>query len=138
MRLHDGISGAFAYAEQLCGLENLRVFQDPQTGGVLAMIHYSPHFCDGYMAFYLNSARDAVRVRKDGEKTMRIKGLNIAADGKIKRRGGDANGGGESGRAGKGEKVIWGAKIEFYTAVDRQLFMDRFREIQGSFFPQER
>jgi len=52
MRLHDGFSGNFAYQEQMCALENLRIWQDQDTSGVLAMIHYSAQFRNGYMAFY--------------------------------------------------------------------------------------
>jgi hypothetical protein len=52
MRLHDGFTGNFAYQEQMCALENLRIWQDQDTGGVLAMIHYSAQFRNGYMAFY--------------------------------------------------------------------------------------
>jgi hypothetical protein len=53
MRLHDGlIADTFSYAEQMCALENLRIWQDHKTNGVIAMIHYSAHFRDGYMAFY--------------------------------------------------------------------------------------
>ncbi|SLM39530.1 hypothetical protein LPUS_10090 [Lasallia pustulata] len=59
MRIHDGlVAGTFAYQEQLCGLENLRVWQDHETEAVVALVHYSATFRDGYLAFYLNSARD--------------------------------------------------------------------------------
>ena len=52
MRLHDGFTGNFAYQEQMCALEDLRIWQDQDTDGVLAMVHYSAQFRNGYMAFY--------------------------------------------------------------------------------------
>lgn len=137
MRIHDGITGAFAYAEQLCGLENLRVFQDPDTGGVIALIHYSPHFRDGYMAFYLNSARDRITIKDDGDNYIKIKGLKIPIDRKRPIMRKDSIDHDHSPRI-KGEKCISGAKIEFYTREDKKLFLDKVKEIQGTFFPGER
>jgi formamidopyrimidine-DNA glycosylase len=52
LRVHDGIAGTFAYQEQMCALENLRIWKDQDSNGVLAMIHYTPQFRDGYMRFY--------------------------------------------------------------------------------------
>ncbi len=52
LRLHPGVTGLLALQEQMCALENLRLWQDPVTGGVFAMIHYSANFRKGYMAFY--------------------------------------------------------------------------------------
>ena len=80
MRLHGGISGAFAFAEQLCGLENLRIFQDPSSGACLALLNYSPRFRDGYMVFLLNSLRKPMTIKDDGDNTVRIKGLDIHLD----------------------------------------------------------
>ena len=148
MRLHDGIAATFSYAEQLCGLENLRIFQD-DAGGIMALLHYSPHIQDGYMAFYLNSARDPVRLRDDGELGVKIKGLRIALEGKEGSSGaagrrrsattimtptGDGGGLPLKSPKLKGERLVTGAKIEFYTEVDKRLFKDKFREIQGMFF----
>ena len=137
MRLHDGIAGTFSYAEQLCGLENLRIFQD-DSGGVLALLHYSPHVQDGYMAFYLNSARDPVRLRDDGELGIKIKGLKIVLDSKDgPRRRSTTNEPLQSPKP-KADRIVRGAKIEFYTEMDKRLFKDKFREIQGQFFAGDR
>ena len=126
MRIHDGLTGAFAYAEQLCGLENLRIFQDHSTGGVLAIIHYTPQFRNGYMAFSLNSNWENISIRDDGENTIKVKGLAIPVDAKsvLQRR----NSGPEKK---KGAKYIAGARIEFYTAMDKALFMAKFREVRA-------
>ena len=55
LRLHRGFTGQFAFQEQMCALENLRIWHDPETNGVMAMMHYTPQFRDGYMAFWSRS-----------------------------------------------------------------------------------
>jgi hypothetical protein len=56
MRVHEGlIADTFAYQEQMCALENLRIWHDDETDAFMAMIHFSAHFRDGYMAFNRNS-----------------------------------------------------------------------------------
>ena len=106
------------------------------------------------MAFYLNSARDPVRLRDEGGLGVKIKGLRIGLEGREggRRRsaagsvGGGGSGTGSGGLVGlgevpplkspkfKGERMVTGAKIEFYTELDKRLFQDKFREIQGQFF----
>ena len=131
MRLHDGISGAFAFAEQLCGLENLRIFQDSGSGACLALLHYSPHFRDGYMVFALNSLRKPLTIKDDGENTIKLKGLDIPLDNsKMLQRRDSAT----PASKPKGAKYITGAKIEFSTAMDKLLFNEKFREIQEEMF----
>ncbi|MCJ1400113.1 hypothetical protein MMC11_003316 [Xylographa trunciseda] len=133
MRIHEGITGTFAFAEQLCGLENLRLFQDPQTGGVLAMIHYTAHFHDGYLAFYLNSSRSPLRIRDEDEKTIKVKGLNILVDDdtSMVRRDSMISRPTSASRPKGDNKIIKAVKIEFYTPEDKRLFKDKFREIQS-------
>ena len=134
MRIHDGITGAFAFAEQICGLENLRIFQDPGTGKVLALMHYSPQFRNGYMAFYLNGSRNKIVIRDDGDNTIRIKGINIPLPDKksTSQRNNSIDESRQSPRA-KGGKSIAGAKIEFYTLQDKSLFMEMFRDVQRGY-----
>ena len=135
MRIHEGITGTFAFAEQLCGLENLRLFQDPQSGAVLAMLHYNPQVHDGYLAFHLNSTRSPLRIRDEDEKTIRVKGLNVVLDDKIsiERRQSTTTDMSVTAKPPKvkGDKVIKAVKIEFYTPADKQQFMDVFQEIQS-------
>ena len=139
MPVHDDITGAFTYAEQLCGLEHLRVFRDYEAGGVFALIHYSPQFREGSMTSYLNSARDPIRVRDDDERSVRIKGLVIALENKkslqrqVSAEHGTPPQSSTSPKARR-EKKITGAKIEFYTQSDKQIFKETLREIQGTFF----
>ena len=133
MRVHEGITGTFAFAEQLCGLENLRLFQDPQSGGVLAMIHYTAHFHDGYLAFYLNSSQNPLRIRDEDEKTIKVKGLNVQVDDKTSMVRRDSTVGSPAGasRPKSDNHIIKAVKIEFYTPEDKRLFKDKFKEIQS-------
>ena len=155
MRLHDGFTGNFAYQEQMCALENLRIWQDQDTGGVLAMIHYSAQFRNGYMAFYrtipvaqstlllklmatVNSSRDPVRVRDDGDRFVKLKGLSIPLRDhrpSIARQNSVDH---TKSPKLKSEKRITGARIEFTSDLDKRLFLEKFRELQGTFFAGER
>ena len=77
MRIHEGALASFAYAEQMCALENLRIWEDTDTGAVIALIHFSASFRDGYLAFYLNSSTNPVRVLDVGGREVKIKGLRV-------------------------------------------------------------
>lgn len=161
IRLHDGFTGSFAYQEQMCALENLRIWQDPDTGGVLAMLHYSAHFRDGYMAFYrtsqasqsesppavvkkltdgrflVNSARDPVRVRDDGDRFVKLKGLSIPLQPQKPHQPITPIDLSKPAKP-KNEKRITGARIEFTTEQDKKLFLEKFREVQGYFYAGDR
>lgn len=165
MRIHDGlVAGTFAYQEQLCGLENLRVWRDGETDAVVVLVHYSAQFRDGYLAFYLNSARDPIRIKADGEKCVKVKGINVPVDeGKrllrrpskgvegtlgagtgleagARKEGGQgrkrdsAQPGGGESVNAKAEKRIAGCKIEFWGEEDRRAFLECVREVQGTFW----
>lgn len=135
LRMHDGIiENTFSYQEQMCALENLRIWQDPDTGGVLAMTHYSAHFRDGYLAFYLNSARDPIRLREEGDKWVKVKGLSILPPPKKSKPRTNTD---LSKASKEKEKRIKGAKIEFTSDEDRQKFMAKVREVQGMFYAGE-
>ena len=137
LRLREGLTGALAYQEQMCGMENLRLWEDEDSAGVLAMMHFSAHFKDGYLSFWLNSSKDPVRVREDGSRVIKIKGLNIPVEGTrgangLVRRGSEGVNamaiGLGSGRLGKeGNKLagkkITGARIEFRTEEDKDDFV---------------
>ena len=53
LRTHDNIvANTFTFQEQLCGLENLRLWSDDEgDGSVLAMIQYSSNFREGILQF---------------------------------------------------------------------------------------
>ncbi|KAK7710925.1 hypothetical protein SLS57_008241 [Botryosphaeria dothidea] len=127
LRVHEGLSGVLAYQEQMCGMENLRLWADPDNGGILAMIHFSAHFRPGYLAFYLNSSAFPVRVKDEGGKEVKIKGLKIPLD--KDKAGVGGRRGSESGRA-EGKKWITGAKVEFASDVEKFLFIEKVKEVQ--------
>ena len=129
MRLFQGVSGAFAFAEQLCGLENLRIFYDAHTNIAYGMIHYIPDFSEGYMMIPLNDVRNPLRVREENNTTVRIKGLKIPLKEKVARRPSTSDGKSKA----KQEKFLVGAKIEFYAQKDKEIFMAKLKDIQDSY-----
>ena len=137
LRVHEGLKGAFAFEEQLCGLENLRLWQD-DAGDVLAMIHFSAQVRDGYLAFPIGSAsRRRLHFRNDGHKCVRIKGLEVAnSDYQQQQQEQEQEDEPESPKRGKGgkgkaEKKITAVKIEFLAEEDKKVFLDKLRELQG-------
>ncbi|PWO25154.1 UbiH, 2-polyprenyl-6-methoxyphenol hydroxylase, partial [Pyrenophora tritici-repentis] len=82
LRSHTSLVGkSFSYAEQMCGMENLRVWEDNDSGAIIALIHFSAHFRQGYLAFYLNDAAHPVKVKDDGGREVKIKGLRVPIEG---------------------------------------------------------
>jgi hypothetical protein len=141
MRIHEGLSATFSYAEQMCGLENLRVWEDNDTGAIIALIHFSADFRNGYLAFYLNSSVNPIKVKDDGNREVKIKGLRVPIDrgDRAMRKDSFAEGAKEVVGKGKGkevvqkvskEKVISGAKIEFATEVEKREFLEMCTELQ--------
>ncbi|KAI4945703.1 hypothetical protein J4E91_007614 [Alternaria rosae] len=141
MRIHEGLSKSFSYAEQMCGLENLRVWEDNDTGAIIALIHFSADFRNGYLAFYLNSSVNPIKVKDGGDREVKIKGLRVPIDrgdramrkdsfaeaATVKGKGKEKAG---SGKSVEKEKVISGAKIEFATEMEKREFLDMCREMQ--------
>ncbi|KAF1837830.1 hypothetical protein BDW02DRAFT_636866 [Decorospora gaudefroyi] len=123
MRLHHGLSAPFSYSTQMCGLETLRVWQDNDTGAFIALIHFSADFRNGYLAFYLNDAASPVRVKDEGGRVVKVRGLRVPVE-----RDGGVEGRGKVDK--EKEKVISGAKIEFATEMEKREFLDMCRELQ--------
>ena len=46
------VTGHDTLEAQLCGLENIRLWQDPETKAVQAMVRYTTEFKDKYLTFY--------------------------------------------------------------------------------------
>lgn len=98
MRVHEGALAGFAYAEQMCALEVLRVWEDGETGAVVGMVHFAAGFREGWLAFCINSAADPVRVSDCGAREVKVRGLRIPVE-RAGRRAGEklAEGAGEDG-----------------------------------------
>ncbi|KAJ4991702.1 hypothetical protein SVAN01_02817 [Stagonosporopsis vannaccii] len=79
MRIHEGALAGFAYAEQMCALENLRVWED-ETGAVVASLHFSASFREGWLAFYLNSKVEPIKVTDSGVREVKVRGLRVPVE----------------------------------------------------------
>ncbi|KAL5121723.1 hypothetical protein ACEQ8H_000410 [Pleosporales sp. CAS-2024a] len=137
MRIHEGIGRSFSYAEQMCGLENLRVWEDNDTGAIIALIHFSADFRNGYLAFYLNSSTNPIKVKDDGDRGVKIKGLRVPVDrdDRAVRKGSigsakEKSKPKEEVKKAEKEKVISGAKIVFASEAKKREFMDMCLELQ--------
>ena len=127
LRLHTGVSGAFATAEQIAPLENLRIFYDDSMHIASALIPCS-EFDDGYLIIPLNDPRNPVQLREDNDTWIRIKGLRIPIRDKVTRRPSTSQGSTKS----KSEKPLTGVKINFQGKTDKDRFMSKLREYQDS------
>ncbi|KAF1985996.1 hypothetical protein K402DRAFT_421575 [Aulographum hederae CBS 113979] len=76
-RIQDGFAGRLAFQEQMCGMENLRLWEDEESEGVLAMIHFSGQYRNGYLAFWINSSSAPVRAKEEGERIVKLKGFKV-------------------------------------------------------------
>jgi hypothetical protein len=111
----------------MCGIENLRIWHEENTAGMLAMLHYSALFRTGYLTFYLNNALQPVRVRDEGGKLIKIKGLRIPVAEKERKVLGS-----KERRAGghDGKKMITTVRIEFSSEAEKNAFMEQTKGAQ--------
>jgi hypothetical protein len=158
MRIHEGTLSSFAYAEQMCALENLRIWEDTDTGAIIGLIHFSASFRAGYLAFYINSATHPVRVKSRGPREVEVRGLRVPIGEAARAMRKDSvvddtetitespevnrvTDGSEQKRArGKGKektveiskkKVISGAKIEFASEMEKREFVALVESVQN-------
>lgn len=81
--IHDGIMGTFAFEEQFANIETLRLWEEDgiatpgAQGGVLALMHISSNFGDGWARWWMNCSRQRVRLRDDPPKHARLKGIDV-------------------------------------------------------------
>lgn len=141
VRLHKSLwVRTFSPRLLICGLENLRIFQDlSDRNSLVCMIHYSPNFHplngEEYIIFRLYPPpRNSVRIREDGEKCVKIKGLDI--------RGFSANEQKKKGKAPQSqveklEEEAYGShsiekiQIQFGSEKEKCQFLELTRELQG-------
>lgn len=77
------VSSTFLFQEQLCGLENLRLWHDEEAGSTIAMIHYSPLFHEGYLSFRIGGPGTTAKVVDEGDRWVKVKKLNIVLEPKV-------------------------------------------------------
>jgi len=82
--IHEGLKGAFAFEEQFANIEMLRLWEDDgmaipgASGGVMALMHVSSSFGDGWARWWINNAKQTVRVKEDGFRHAKVKGIDLA------------------------------------------------------------
>lgn len=136
LRSHEGISGAFSYAEQMCGMENLRIWEDEDTLAVIALIHFSPQFRKGYLAFYLNSSNNPIKVKDEGGREVKVKGLRVPLEKAALRKDSivaaetESKSKGKKGEAFDKKKFVTGAKIEFASEAEKRNFIRLVWDVQ--------
>lgn len=130
-RTHDGLTGALSSTEQMCAMENLRLWEEEPTGAVMAMIHFSAIFRAGYLTFYINDTDNPIKIKDDGGKTVRIKGLRIAMiDNEYMPPKRSQSFRHDGKRGSEAKKWITGAKIEFDSLPEKVRFLDTIQDLQ--------
>lgn len=115
--IHKGIRGAFTFEEQMCGIENLRLWEEDgvslpgAAGGVFALIHLSPSFGEGWIRFWVNNSNHLIRVKNDSGRMVKVKDLNI-----ITTKPGSA-------QKNPSGKIVAGIRIEFTSDEEKRRFL---------------
>lgn len=146
--IHEGIKGVFAIEEQFAKMDRLRLFEDDGVatpgaeGGVLALLHVSSTFGNGWAKFWLNSSRQHIYIKKDGERCVKLKGLNVSVPGSTPYSPGPSRRASmldehfariDTARAPT--KQINGLRVEFETFREREDFFALFKRVQERVLP---
>ena len=152
--IHEGFKGAFAFEEQFANIEVLRLWEDDGVntpggaGGVMALLHMSGNFGQGYAKWWINSSRQQVRVKDEHNKFAKLKGIDVRVL-RIVERSKTANGVRSSAATGdtdsshswetkgkKGpERHVTGVRIEFKTEEERARFVDTVKRVRERMLP---
>ena len=128
MLTHEGfVSATFSFQEQVCGLENLRMWRDEEESFTIAMIHYSPMFHDGYLSFRIAGPGTTAKAVDDGERWVKIKRLNIIIEAKEPRSSPSPTPSSpqDGGRPKKARvKKVSAIRIEFSTPEEKYKFLE--------------
>ena len=158
--LHEGIKGAFAFEEQFANIEMLRLWEDDGVstpgaqGGVLALMHISSNFGEGWARWWMNNSKQQVRVKSEGMKYAKLKGIDIvvvkpgsgatsgdrlrsfSAPGEVLQRVGTGDTASARGPANRMPvRRVTGVKIEFKTEDERNQFVDMSHILQEKMLP---
>jgi hypothetical protein len=153
--LHEGFKGAFAFEEQFANIEVLRLWEDDGvntpggSGGVMAMLHMSSSFGQGWAKWWMNSSRQQVRVKDEHNKFAKLKGIDIRVLRPPEVKSRPANGVRSSStfsdsaslrasdvKAKKGpERNVTGVRIEFKTEEERARFVETVKRVQERVLP---
>lgn len=155
--IHEGLKGAFAFEQQFANIEMLRLWEDDGTstlgaaGGVMALMHISSNFGEGWARWWINSSKQQVRVKEDGSKHARVKGIDVTVvkpgppgaavlpadkvrsspttSGSLQRVDTLDMGRPQGGKRTRIQKVS-GVRIEFKTEEERAAFMRASKKVQ--------
>jgi hypothetical protein len=153
--LHEGFKGAFAFEEQFANIEVLRLWEDDGvntpggSGGVMALLHMSSSFGQGWAKWWMNSSRQQVRVKDEQNKFAKLKGIDIRVLRPVEVRSSTANGVRSSStfsdsaslraldaKVKKGpERNVTGVRIEFKTEEERARFVETVKRVQERVLP---
>lgn len=152
--IHDGFMGTFAFEEQFANIEMLRLWEDDGTatpgaqGGVLALMHISSNFGEGWARWWMNCSRRKVRVRDDPPKHAKLKGIDVIVvkPGERTRKASTtaelqrANSYDESVRQNScnrkvAVKKVTGIRIEFKTDEEKDHFVEMACQAQERLLP---
>jgi len=131
LRVHEGVGKVIKFEEQMCAMETLRLWEEEESGAVVGMLHFSAQFRNGYMMFYLNSADHPVRIRDEGGRSVKVKGLHIPLepDRRVERSH-SMNEKNQGRRKSDASKLITGAKIEFASENEKVEFIGMVTQVQ--------
>lgn len=153
--IHEGFKGAFAFEEQFANIEVLRLWKDDGVntpggaGGVMALLHMSGNFGQGYAKWWLNSSRQQVRVKDEHNKFAKLKGIDIRVLRIVEKRStannvrssatttsdtASSNSWETKGKKGP-ERNVTGIRIEFKTEEERARFVDTVKRVQERMLP---
>lgn len=127
MLAHEGfVTSTFSLKEQLCGLENLRLWRDEEAGCIIAMIHFSPNVQEGYLSFRLSGPGTMAKVTEDGEKWVKIRKLNITLEPRSKSLSPALGSPASDGSRGKKSEPrnITAIKVEFSSMEEKYKFLE--------------
>ena len=152
--IHEGFKGAFAFEEQFANIEVLRLWEDDGVntpggaGGVMALLHMSGNFGQGYAKWWLNSSRQQVRVKDEHNKFAKLKGIDIRVLRIVEKKStgnaarssattsdtASSNSWETKGKKGP-ERNVTGIRIEFKTEEERARFVDTVKRVQERMLP---
>lgn len=121
---HQGLRAAFAFEEQMCGIETLRLWEEDGVslpgagGGVLALIHFSPSFGESWCQFWINSSRHPVRISNDSGRYVKIRDIDIGVIHVGARKDPSSN------QRRTTQKKVTGMRIEFSSLEEKGRFLE--------------
>lgn len=132
---HQGLRAAFAFEEQMCGIETLRLWEEDGVslpgarGGVLALIHFSPSFGESWCQFWINSSRHPVRISNDSGRHVKIRDIDIGVVHVGARKDPASN----QGRIT--QKKVTGMRVEFSSLGEKGRFLEFVARVRERLIP---